>query len=133
MKCAFCGGKAELFCDSWLGWERMRGKMQTEAPNLLLLRSDEVPRRYRHIHTCDTPLCRCCSTPAGTAFFRLKHTSFSESTDYCPGHGRGTRRRELTGLEAEAIRAKWRAHARAGRAGLNPEPLQMDLFPGSPA
>lgn len=133
MKCAFCGGKADLLCDSWLGWERMRGKMQAEAPNLLLMRSDEVPVRYRHIHTCDTPLCQCCATPAGSMHVRIKHATFSDSIDFCPGHDRGTLRRELTGLEAELIRSKWRAGARAQRGQRESAVSQGELFSRSPA
>lgn len=133
MKCAFCGGKADLLCDSWLGWERMRGKMQAEAPNLRLLASENVPLRYRAIHTCDTPLCRCCATPAGTMHVRMRHSSFSETIDFCPGHGRGTLRREITGLEADAIRAKWLAGARGERERRDPARKQVELFPGAPA
>lgn len=133
MKCAFCGGKADLLCDSWLGWERKRGQIAAEAPNLLLPSSEHVPRRYRAIHTCDTPLCRCCATPAGTMHVRMKHGSFAETIDFCPGHGRGTLRKEITGLEAEAIRARWRASARAQRERRNPEQGQVELFPGGVA
>lgn len=35
--CIVCGGKADLLCDSWLGWERLRGQMAKEVPNLLLM------------------------------------------------------------------------------------------------
>lgn len=134
MKCAFCGGKADLLCDSWLGWERKRGEMAAEAPSLLQVRSEAVPIRYRAVHTCDTSLCRACATPAGGMFVRLRNgPRFYSSTDYCPGHGRGDRRREITGLEAEAMRAQWRASARAEKARRSPEQTQTDLFPGSPA
>ena len=134
MKCAFCGGKAELLCDSWLGWERMRGKMQAEAPNLLLLKSGEVPIRYRAVHTCDTSLCRACATPAGGMFVRLRNgPRFRDSIDYCPGHDRGDRRREITGLEAEAMRTRWRASARAERERRDPAQQQVELFPGERA
>lgn len=127
-KCIVCGGRANLLCDSWLGWERMRGKMRAEAPNLVLLESHNVPLRYRTVHTCDAPLCSACSVPAGTAFFRLRNRgSFQESIDYCPGHGRGERSREITGLEAEAMRKVWRGRFAHGRKTVD---HQMDLFAG---
>ena len=115
-KCIFCGGRAELLCDSRLGWERMRGEMAKDAPNLLALSSDCIPSRYRVVHTCDAPLCRACAVSDGTMHFRLRHgPSFSESVDYCPGHSFGTLRKEITGLEAEAMRAAWRRSARTKR------------------
>lgn len=117
-KCIFCGGKADLLCDSWLGWERKRGQMEVEAPNLLMIRSTAVPIRYRHVHTCDAPLCRACAVSAGHMFIRLRNgPHLVETTDYCPGHGRGNRRAEITGLEAEAMRKAWRAQALTRRDG----------------
>lgn len=130
MKCIFCGGKADLLCDSWLGWERKRGQMATECPNLALIKSEHVPRRYRLIHTCDAPLCRACAIPAGTMYVRMKHMNFAETIDFCPGHGRGTLRREITGLEAEALRARWKVAARAQRERASPVHPQFDLFHG---
>lgn len=125
MKCLFCGGKADLLCDSWIGWERKRGQMDLEAPTLRMLRSEAVPLRYRTVHTCDAPLCRACAHPAGGMFVRLRNRpGFYESIDYCPGHDRGDRRTEITGLQAEAWRAKWRAAVR----GSMPDPRQPDLF-----
>ena len=112
-KCIFCGGKASLLCDSWIGWERMRGAMAkdgytgvAEGPGF------NVPLRYRVIHTCDAPLCRACAVPDGIFHARMKHGAFSDSIDYCPGHSRGDLRQEIGGLGAEAFRAKWRAKVR---------------------
>lgn len=128
--CIFCGGKADLLCDSKLGWERKRGAMEKEAPNLRTIRPENVPIRYRAIHTCDAPLCRACAVPDGIFHVRMKHRSFSESIDYCPGHDFGTLRREITGLQAQVMRAQWRAAARktwkpveAGQFGLFTELL----------
>lgn len=123
-KCLFCGGKADLLCDSWLGWERKRGELQAEAPNLLTTPSWGVPIRYRHVHTCDAPLCRACAVPAGSFVVRLRHRgTFYETVDYCPGHGGrnggGDRRTEITGLQAEAMRATWRAQAARQRNPLS--------------
>lgn len=115
-KCIFCGGKADLLCDSSLGWERKRGKMEKEAPGLLGCAAWGVPMRYRLLHTCDAPLCQACAVPQGSMHFRLRYSgSFSDSIDYCPGHSFGDRRTEITGLKADTIRAKWRAAARAQR------------------
>lgn len=130
-KCIVCGGKADLLCDSWLGWERKRGEMQAEAPNLLAMRSSAVPIRYRTVHTCDAPLCRACAVHAGTMFIRFRNGPHGvDTTDYCPGHGRGDRRTEITGLQAEAMRAAWR---RQMRGSPQPDLAQLGLFEGAPA
>lgn len=130
-KCLFCGGKADLLCDSHLGWERKRGEMAKDAPNLLQLPSYRVPLRYRAIHTCDAALCRACATPAGIMFVRMKNMAFAESTDYCPGHEFGDLRTEITGLQAEAVRARWRAAARAASSRAEPGYAeQLGLFTG---
>lgn len=131
-KCIFCGGKADLLCDSWLGWERLRGQMEQEAPNLLTVPAWGVPIRFRHVHTCDAPLCRACAVPAGTFHIRLRYRgSFSETIDYCPGHDRGDRRSEISGLKAEAMRAKWRAAAAGRRQAQAAQ--QGDMFEGGTA
>lgn len=128
-KCLFCGGKAELLCDSWIGWERKRGEMSKEAPNLLTCPAWGVPVRYRLVHTCDAPLCQACAVPAGTFHARLRHQgSFSDSIDYCPGHDRGDRRTEITGLQAEAFRSRWRAQARARLDQAASGRAQLGLF-----
>ena len=114
-KCIFCGGKATLLCDSNLGWERKRGAMAKEAPTVKLLHASCVPLRYRMVHKCDAPLCEACAIPDGVMHIRTKMASFSDSIDYCPGHGFGTLVREINGLQAEQIRSKWRASARANR------------------
>jgi hypothetical protein len=126
-KCLFCGGKADLLCDSKLGWERMWAKMDKEAPSLRPLKSDAVPVRYRAIHTCDAPLCRACAVPAGSFIAHLRGgRTIADTTDYCPGHDFGTLRREVTGLEAEAMRKDWRAQAMRRRG--HPAAEQRDLF-----
>ncbi len=61
---------------------------------------------------------------------RMKHTAFSDSIDYCPGHDFGELRYEITGLQAEATRAKWRAAARAERQRNEPGAAQIGLFTG---
>ena len=130
-KCLFCGGKAELLCDSWIGWERKRGEISRDASNLLTCPAWGVPMRYRLVHTCDAPLCQACAVPAGTFHVRLRYQgSFSDSIDYCPGHDRGDRRTEITGLQAEAFRARWRAQARARLAEAAPDHAQLRLFTG---
>ena len=130
-KCIFCGGKAELLCDSWIGWERKRGQLATEAPNLLTSPAWGVPMRYRLVHTCDAPLCQACATPAGTFHVRLRNQgSFHESIDYCPGHGRGDSRAEISGLQAEAVRARWRRQAQQSRERAAPASAQYGLFTG---
>lgn len=130
-KCLFCGGKAELLCDSWIGWERKRGEMSKEAPNLLTSPAWGVPIRYRLVHTCDAPLCQACAVPAGSFHVRLRYQgSFTESIDYCQGHDRGDSRTEITGLQAEAFRARWRAQVRAHAAAAAPEQPQLGLFTG---
>lgn len=116
-KCIVCGGKADILCDSYLGWERKRGEMEREAPTLRLLRSEAVPARYRAIHTCDAPLCRSCAVPAGWFIAHLRGgLTFSDTTDFCPGHDRGNLKREITGLQAEAMRKEWRAAFRKAAA-----------------
>lgn len=126
-RCLFCGGKAELLCDSWLGWERKRGQMTKEAPGLLGCAEWGVPMRFRMVHTCDAPLCGACATPAGTFHMRLRNAgNFSDSIDYCPGHDSGDRRPEITGLQAQAIRAAWRAQHRPASA----DARQFGLFTG---
>ena len=128
-KCIFCGGKADLLCDSKLGWERKRGEMERDAPSLLPLRSDAVPVRYRVIHTCDAPLCRACAVQAGYFHIHIRNgAALSESTDYCPGHNFGTLRREITGLQAQAIRKAWRDIATA--RWKRPAQDQPGLFDG---
>lgn len=125
-KCIVCGGKADLLCDSWLGWERKRGEMERDAPNLLTCQSWGVPIRYRAIHTCDAPLCRACAVPAGGLFARFRGGGMVMDTiDYCPGQGRGNRRLEITGLQAEAMRKAWRAPFLARREGSAAEQLAL--------
>lgn len=130
-KCLFCGGKASLLCDSYIGWERKRGEMQADGydgvafgPGYL------VPIKYRTRHTCDAALCIACSKTAGVMHVRMKHNSFSESIDYCPGHGFGSLRTEITGMQAQAIRAKWRATVRDANQHANPQSAQIGLFTG---
>lgn len=128
-KCLFCGGKATLLCDSYLGWERKRGEMRKDGhAGFLAGPGYSVPLRYRTRHTCDAPLCVACATPAGVMFVRMKCVSFSESTDYCPGHGFGDTRAEITGMQAEAIRANWRASVRADSKRLEEVGVQPGLF-----
>lgn len=129
--CIFCGGKADLLCDSHLGWERKRGEIEQNAPNLKFISSGAVPLRYRVIHTCDAPICRACAVPQGMMHVRMKHAAFSDSIDYCPGHGFGDLRTEITGLKAQALRKQWRdsVKARQGAGIAN----QVDLFDGAPA
>lgn len=126
-RCLFCGGKADLFCDSHLGWERKRGAMAKEVPNLITTPSWGVPLRYRLVHTCDASMCSACAVPNGVAHFRLHNAgTFIESIDYCPGHDFGTLRREITGLQAQAMRAAWRAQHRPASA----DAPQFGLFTG---
>ncbi|EPD41129.1 MULTISPECIES: hypothetical protein [Delftia] len=128
-KCLFCGGKAELLCDTWLGWERKRAELEKKAPHLLAAPSHAIPIRYRAVHTCDAPLCQACVHSAGTMFFRMRgHGSWAESIDYCPGHDSGDRRTEITGLQAEAMRARWRAGALARRGLVEQGGQQLGLF-----
>lgn len=130
-KCIFCGGKADLLCDSRLGWERKRGQMEQEVPGLRALRSEAVPVRYRAIHTCDAPLCRACAVPAGWFMVHFRSgRAVADTTDYCPGHDFGTARREITGLEAEAMRQEWRRKAALRRDG--PPARQLGLFEVKP-
>lgn len=131
--CLFCGANtAELLCDHWIGWERKRGLLAKEAPHLLDAPSHLIPIRYRLRHTCDTPLCLACANSTGTMFIRTRHKVFSESMDYCPvpGHERGYLRTEITGLQAQSIRAKWRASIRASREQHEETPRQLGLFSG---
>lgn len=126
-KCIVCGGKADLLCDSKLGWERKRGEIDKEAPTLRVIRSEAVPVRYRAIHTCDAPLCRACAVPSGSFIAHFKGgRTVADSIDYCPGHDFGTLRREITGLQAEAMRRDWRAGFR--KAAAVPSE-QMELLP----
>ena len=131
-KCLFCGGKADLLCDSHIGWERKRGEMRKDFPDGLIEGPGyRVPLRYRTNHTCDAPLCNACATPSGVMFVRMKLLSFAESIDYCPGHDFGDMRPEITGLQAEVFRSRWRAMVRAKR--LREEPghaEQIGLFTG---
>lgn len=132
MKCLFCGGKADLLCDSWIGWERKRDTPDGE--NVAKLPSYTVPIKYRVVHTCDAPLCRACASQAGGMFVRLRNRpGFYESIDYCPGHDSGDRRTEITGLQAEAWRRKWRLAVSLHRVrGTVPSPKQFNLFGDAP-
>lgn len=130
-KCLFCGGKAELLCDTYIGWERKRGEMRKDGCDGVIEGPGyRVPLRYRTRHTCDAPLCSACATPAGVMFVRMKHVSFAETTDYCPGHSFGDLRPEITGLAAEAFRSHWRTTVRAARYQATPEAAQFGLFTG---
>lgn len=130
-KCIVCGGKADLLCDHHLGWERKRGQMQKEVPNLALLAGHHVPLRFRKLHTCDAPLCDACAVRSGVMHIRMRGGSFTDSTDYCPGHPTfGTMRVEITGLQAEAFRAEWRAKYRKERERQENKETQTDLFGG---
>lgn len=128
-KCLFCGGKADLLCDSWLGWERMRGDIAKEEPRLLDVHSRFIPIRYRSIHTCDATLCRACAVNDGAMHARMRTGALFETIDYCPGHGRGSLRSELSGLQAEAMRSQWRATVRRSRevkqAGVQPDMFEV--------
>lgn len=129
-KCIHCGAPATLLCDSWLGWERLRGQIEKEAPRLLNAPSYEIPMKYRHMHSCDAQMCRACAVNAGTMHVRLRYQGgFSDTTDYCPGHDFGTRREEITGLQAEAMRSAWRAQVKAKRQSA--QAGQVDLFGGA--
>lgn len=130
-KCIFCGGKADTLCDTALGWERKRGQMEKEAPGLLGCAAWGVPMRYRLLHTCDAPLCRACAVLKGGMFVRLRNRpGFYDSIDYCPGHDRGNSRDEITGLQADAMRARWLAQARNERQKQEPGYAQLGLFTG---
>ena len=130
-KCQFCGGKASLLCDTIIGWERKRGEMNKDHPGLLEGPGYRVPLRYRLLHTCDAQLCAACAVPDGVMFVRMKHISFAESRDYCPGHGFGDMRPEISGLQAEAFRSRWRASARTARLQADPSYAdQIGLFTG---
>jgi hypothetical protein len=130
-KCIFCGATADLLCDSKLGWERMREQIRKEAPNLLIARSEFVPLKYRVVHTCDAPLCRACAVCDGIFHARGKGFAFSDSVDYCPGHDFGTLRREITGIEADAMRVAWKAKALASRGLKALSQSQPDMFVGN--
>lgn len=130
-KCIFCGGKADLLCDSRIGWERKRGEMAKDYPlGVIEGPGYTVPMRYRKIHTCDAAVCSACATPDGVMFVRMRHASFADSIDYCPGHGRGTLRHEITGLQAHAFRARWEAQVRSDRKRKEPSNPQLGLFTG---
>lgn len=129
--CLFCGGKGALLCDTFIGWERKRGEMKKDHLGMLEGSGYQVPLRYRMRHTCDAQLCTACAVPAGVMFVRMRHCSFAESRDYCPGHGWGTLREEITGLQAQAFRSRWRATARATRLQNEPGYAdQIGLFTG---
>lgn len=126
-KCIHCDAPATLLCDTALGWERLRGQIEKDAPHLVNAPSHEIPLRYRLLHTCDAQLCRACAVNAGTMFVRLRHHgSFSDTTDYCPGHDWGDRRSEITGLQAQAIRSSWRSQVASRRR--SKDAGQTDLF-----
>ena len=127
-KCIFCGGKADRLCDCNLGWERMRGQIKADAPNLLIARSDFVPLKFRKIHTCDAPICSACAVSSGTLHISARAFAFSDSIDYCPGHDFGTLRREITGLQAESMRSAWRAKAFAQRRARFGHQDQIEMF-----
>lgn len=127
-KCIFCGGRAGLLCDSFLGWQRKTGAMEREAPNLRMLRADDVPQKYRLFHTCDAPLCEACTSSHGAVHFKFRTGHLIDSIDFCPGHDFGSLA-EITGLQAEAMRAKWRASARA-KLRQDSKIKQIDLFTG---
>lgn len=125
-KCLHCEGPATLLCDSVLGWERMHGQLTIEAPDLLDAPSHDIPIKYRLLHTCDTQLCSKCAVTMGRTHFRIRHHgSYSDTTDYCPGHILGSQCVEISGLQALAMRAAWKAKiaskresAKAGQADL---------------
>lgn len=128
--CAYCGGTAELLCDYRIGWERLRTKMEKEAPNLLVLPGHDVPIRYRHVHTCDTPLCHACVHNSGTIFVCLRGSGgFHDSIDYCPNHAvRHDGLREISGLAARAWRGQWLANALSRWQKQKPMGIQESLF-----
>ncbi|WP_084679428.1 hypothetical protein [Curvibacter lanceolatus] len=129
-KCLFCGAAASLLCDSWIGWERKRGELAKEAPNLLTVPSYLVPIKYRTRHTCDAQLCSACAVPGGKFHATTSYGVFFDSYDYCPGHSRGNLRREISGLQAQAIRTEWKAQVRASQERAKPTNPQMGLFTG---
>ncbi len=127
--CAYCGGEATLLCDYRLGWERLRTKMENEAPNLLVLPGNSVPLRYRMVHTCDTPLCQACSKHSGQIFVCLRgNAGFSDSIDYCPDHAAPSGIQEISGLAARLWREKWLAKAQARWQPKHQSTHQADLF-----
>lgn len=131
-ECLFCGGKADLLCDSKLGWERARGDISAEAPHLLTAPSHEIPVRYRRIHTCDAALCRACAVAGGWTHFHFKSGPFIETIDYCPGHEQVDMRIEITVFVADCMRAKWRAKACAARGDGVQDSSQLDMFRARP-
>lgn len=127
--CAYCGGEAELLCDYRLGWERLRTKMRQEVPHLAAMPSHNVPLRYRHVHTCDTPLCHACAKRDGTIWICVSGRGFHDSIDHCPDHSsHGTGLREITGLEARLLRQRWVAKAKARWQKNAPSAEQKTLF-----
>lgn len=51
LKCLFCGGKADLLCDSYIGWERKRGEMRKDGYDGVVAGPGySVPLRYRLRH-----------------------------------------------------------------------------------
>ena len=127
-KCIFCGAPADLLCDCHLGWERKRGQIEKECPQLLCAPSNRIPRKYRKVHTCDAPICSACAVSSGTLHINSRVFAFSDSIDYCPGHDFGTLRHEITGLQTEAMRSAWRAKALAQRRARFGHQDQIEMF-----
>lgn len=122
-RCLFCGATSTLLCDHVIGWERLRRDMPASLRDV---RAEAVPIRWRKVHTCDAPLCEACAVRAGAMHVNMRPRHLWITTDYCPGHER-TELAEVSALQVVAWRASW---LRA--AGHTPEPLQADLFGGSP-
>lgn len=131
-KCIFCGATSYLLCDSKLGWERMHEQIRKDAPHLRVAQSEIVPLKYRVVHTCDAPLCRACAVRKGVFHANGKGFAFSDSIDYCPGHDFQALNREITGIEADAMRASWKAKVLAGRGLKMLSQSQPDMFESDP-
>lgn len=69
--CDYCGGHADLLCDStiaWLGmklWNRERSRKKLDAK--------------KH-YTCDASICRSCATHKGSITYSFGH----DTIDVCP-------------------------------------------------
>ncbi|WP_272682216.1 MULTISPECIES: hypothetical protein [unclassified Providencia] len=70
-KCMFCGGEADLLCDSVLCYIGEKN----DSGALL---------RFTSAYTCDAPMCAACSTFHGNFHWKKSNSGGFSSIDYCP-------------------------------------------------
>jgi hypothetical protein len=107
-RCAFCGLKAELFCDYIVGWTNMEPSKHSKQ-NMVFNTKTSMPL------TCDMPLCAACAVQRGMRTSTGESFNYAETEDWCPDHQDSDGNPvPMTDKEAESCRKQRRMVLLAG-------------------